>query len=174
MTENRLATFTGDGKYRRVEVRRVINAPIDKVWRAIVNADEVRRWWAAGEIGAREGGRIRLGLGDCGGGDDELPLDGRIKIFQPPHVLEFTWNEGYVPAMGLVRFDLIALDGNRTQVTIINLVPSKDIIPAAAGWHEIVDHLGNWLEGGQPHDAADDARFRELCALYESAADSAP
>lgn len=166
MDKSELASVSGHGQYRRVEVRRVVHAPIEKVWNAITRADEVRHWWAEGEIDAREGGRIKLGEDgeDCGPG-----LDGVIKVFQPPYIFEFTWNEAYVPAEGLVRFDLVEVDDTTTQVTLVELVPATDIVPAAAGWHEIVERLGRYVSSGEPVPVPpDDARFRELRSLYET------
>jgi len=170
MDKNELASVAGHGKYRRVEVKRVVNAPIDKVWNAITNADEVEKWWAAGEIDPKEGGQVKLGLGgeeaDCGG----LGLDGTIKVFQPPHIFEFTWHEAYDPAMGLVRFDLVELENNQTLVTLVNSVPSTDAVPAAAGWHEIVESLGTYVGGGKAAPLPkNENRFSELKAIYEAA-----
>ncbi len=164
------ASVAGAGGYRRVEVKRVVNASIKKVWKAITNQDEVAQWWAAGVIETKEGGRIRLGDSDEYCEEDGLALDGEIKVFQPPHIFEFTWNEAYQPAMGLVRFDLVELDDNTTLITLIQSVPSKDVIAAAAGWHQLSDRLGDYLLSGEfvpvPED---DSRFKELTAAYSSA-----
>ncbi len=171
MENNELASITGEGRYRRVEVRRVVNAPIEKVWNAITRADEVARWWAAGEIDAREGGRVKLADDDsC---DDTGPgLDGIVKVCLAPHVFEYSWNETYEPAQGLVRFDLIEIDDNTTQVTLVQTIPAADIVPAAAGWHEIVERLGRYVDSGQTVPIPDnDGRFRELQAVYEKLVD---
>jgi uncharacterized protein YndB with AHSA1/START domain len=165
--EEGFASVSGHGRYRRVEVRRVINAPIEKVWSAITNADEVRHWWAPGVIEPREGGRVKLddGDGNCG---DAPPLDGIVKVFLPPHVFEFTWNEATEPAQGLVRFDLAALDGDRTQITLTNLVLAKDILVVAVGWHLLVERVGQYIASNETL-AANPARERELYSLYEAA-----
>ena len=82
-----------------------------------------------------------------------LHLDGRVKVFLPPHVFEFTWNEAYDPAQGLVRFDLVELDGDRTQLTLINTVPSRHGTDASAGWRELMDRLRRFAETGAPVQA---------------------
>lgn len=156
---------SGHGKYRRVEVRRVVDAPIDRVWEAISSAEEMERWWSAGVLEGREGGRIHLHMDtdEC----DGLPLDGQIKVFLPPHVLEFTWHEAYDPAMGVVRFDLIEVEGGKTQVTLTNFVPADDVVPASAGWHEIVERLGTYVRTGERVPVPEgDSRFKELESLY--------
>jgi uncharacterized protein YndB with AHSA1/START domain len=166
MNRDELATVTGRGDYRRIEVRRVIRAPIEKVWSAITNADHVRHWWTAGVIDAREGGGIRLG-GEEAPGDGLFPLDGEIKVFEPPRIFEFTWNESYDPAQGLVRLDLVELDEGSTQVTLIHTVPSIHGALATAGWHQLVERLGYFVETGAP-PADDGDRFRELATMYET------
>ena len=167
MKNEELASITGQGRYRRVEVRRVVNAPIEKVWNAITRADGVAQWWASGEIDAREGGRVKLG--DTDACDDAGPgLDGIVKVCLAPHVFEYSWNEAYEPAQGLVRFDLVEIDDNTTQVTLVQTILAADIVPAAAGWHEIVERLGRYIDSGQTVPIPDnDGRFRELQAVYE-------
>lgn len=139
MNDDDRVDVTGKGKYRRIEVKRTVNAPIQRVWSAITNAEELGQWWDPGVIEPREGGRIKLDMDtdECGG----LPLDGEVKVFLPPYVFEFTWHEEYDPAKGVVRFDLIELDGDRTLVTLTNLVPFDDTEPASAGWQEIMGSL---------------------------------
>ncbi len=169
METNELGTISGHGKFRRVEVKRSLSAPIWKVWDAISNEEAVSQWWAKGAIDAREGGAVKLGA-DGENCDEGFPLEGTIKVFQAPHILEYTWNEGYEPAMGIVRFDLVELDENRTQLTLVQIVPSNDVIQAAAGWHQIVEHLGAFL--GDPEKGEileENDRYRELCSLYENA-----
>ncbi len=143
MKKDEYASASGHGKYRRVEVRRVVNAPIQRVWDAITNADEVGQWWAEGVIEPREGGRIKLGLDttECEG----LDLDGIVKVWLPPHIFEHTWHEQSDPAMGLVRWDLVELAEGETQITLTNLIPAEDEAPVIAGWQEIVGGLGTYL-----------------------------
>jgi uncharacterized protein YndB with AHSA1/START domain len=160
-----LAAVSGGGRYRRVEVNRVVRAPIQRVWRAITDPDEVRRWWATGDIEAREGGRVHLeGDGDCG--PDAIPLDGRIKVCLAPHVFEFTWNEAYDPAEGLVRFDLVEVDDATTLVTVVNLVPVRDVVEAAVGWHVLMDRLRECASGAAAA-VPDAGRLQALRAWYE-------
>jgi len=169
MRTNELGTINGQGPFRRVEVKRLLSAPIAKVWNAISEADEVGRWWAPGEIDPREGGRVQLGA-DGENCEEGFPLEGTIKVFQPPHILEYTWNEGYEPAMGMVRFDLVEVDENTTELTLVQIVPAKDVIQAAAGWHQIVEHLGLYVVDVNAVEVLEeDDRFSELCSLYEQA-----
>jgi uncharacterized protein YndB with AHSA1/START domain len=144
METNELNTIAGQGAFRRVELKRNLNAPIEKVWSAITNVDEVAKWWAPGVIEPREGGRFQLGMdtSECEG----FPLDGVIKVFEPPYLLEYTWNEDYVPAQGVVRIELLELDDNTTQLILIQSVPEKDAGEASKGWQEITDSLAEYIE----------------------------
>ena len=166
MDQLTMPTVVGQGKYRQIVVKREINAPIERVWRAITSAEEIGHWWAAGEIDAREGGRIRLGSDEY---DPAVgpPLNGIVKICVEPYIFEFVWHKDY-PQAGLVRFDLIELDANRTQVTLIQNVPAKDVVGATAGWYELIDRLGRYAVTQQPVPA-EPGRFAELKEAVVSA-----
>lgn len=157
------ALVSGGGPNRRIELKRVIRAPIRKVWDAITDPEQVKQWWGAGTVEAREGGRVCLqGDGEC---DPDAPsLDGRVKVCLPPHVFEFTWNEAYDPAEGLVRFDLIELDEATTLVTLVNVVPDSDRTAAAIGWHVLMDRLRDVVHGEVPVPEAE--RTEELSKVY--------
>ena len=165
MKSNELGKNAGHGKYRRIEVSRLVNAPIEKVWSAITDRDELCKWVGPCEIDAREGGRMKTHDSDCGG--DGHDQNGTIKVFQPPHVLEYTWNDKYVED-GLVRYDLVQLADNKTQITLVNTLISLDFISAAAGWHEMIERLCDSIDTGEvvPDD---ESRHQELYSLYETA-----
>jgi len=143
MSEEQTIDVAGSGQFRRVEVKRTLNAPIQRVWDAVTNSDEVAQWWAPGTIEPREGGMYHLGMdtSDC----DGLPLEGTIKVFQPPYVLEYTWNDDYIPAEGLVRIDLTELGPDKTLLVLVQSVPQEDIEAVSTGWAEIIDSLANHL-----------------------------
>lgn len=134
----------GGGKYRRIEVKRMINANINNVWAALTEAEQISQWWSPGILEPQEGGRIQLGNSDCA--DDGLPLDGKIKTFLPPHIFEFTWHEDYDPAAGLVRFELVEIDAKQTLLTVINSVPEHDQNAALGGWQEIAESLRDHVQ----------------------------
>jgi uncharacterized protein YndB with AHSA1/START domain len=45
MTDNNMAEPTTSGKQRDVVVTRVFNAPVEQVWKAWSDAEQVMRWW---------------------------------------------------------------------------------------------------------------------------------
>lgn len=150
------ASVAGSGPARRVEVQRTVNASIDVVWNAITNSAEVGEWWQPAEIDKREAGNIRVFMGDA------AMVDGTIKVFQPPYIFEFTWNDADENA-GLVRFDLVELSNTTTRITVIQYVPVSEVIPAAAGWHSIIECLVAYLRTGKPAEFdKDSSRFSAL------------
>ena len=155
-----LALVIGNGPARRVEVRRSIKAPIQRVWEAITDANEISSWWQPATFEKREGGRVRVFM-DAGG---DPFVDGIVKVFQPPYLLEFSWNEAD-DKPGLVRFDLVEESSDQTIVTFTQFVPVSEVIPAAAGWHDIVDRLASFLQTGAPGEG----RFSELMEIYKDA-----
>ena len=71
-------------------------------------------------------------------------FDGRMLVFDPPSVLEFTWGAD------LLRIELAA-DGTGTLLTLIDTF--DDLGKAArdaAGWHECLGRLASDLDGTPP------------------------
>jgi len=165
MSADQLGTIVGIGNYRRVEVTREVNAPVRQVWNAITNPAEAKLWAGPCEIDSREGGRIRFDSTDCEG--TGKGLDGTIKVFMPPHVFEYTWNDRFEEG-GLVRYDLVEVNENKTRITLVNTLNSTDYASAAAGWHEMLEKLEHSITTGEA--AADiEERGRELYTLYKTA-----
>jgi len=146
MSNLELDSVIGGGKYRRIEVKRMINANINDVWSALTDAEQIGQWWSPGILEPEEGGRIQLGNTDCA--DDGFPLDGRVKTYLPPYIFEFTWHEGYNPADGLVRFELIEIEEKQTLLLVINSVPEHDQHAALGGWQEIAESLRDHVQRG--------------------------
>lgn len=141
------SSVSGTEQYRRIEIKRSLDAPIQRVWNAITDPASIQSWWSPGTLEPREGGRIALTNGEEQSCDSELlPLDGRVKVFLPPYVFEFIWHEEYDPAEGLVRFDLIEQGPQSTLLTVINIVPFAHEVGASAGWLEIVDSLSAYIQ----------------------------
>jgi len=169
MKDTELASVTGGGQYRQVIVKRQINAPIERVWRALTSSEEIHHWWAAGVIEAREGGKIRLGdQSEPCGADAGLPLDGTVKVCIAPNIFEFVWHDNY-PDAGLVRFDLLEIDETTTQITLVQNVPVKDIVLATAGWYELAERLSVYSTTNEAVPIYNDPnRFDKLKGLFKN------
>lgn len=71
---------TADGRCV-LRFERTLNHPVDKVWRAITDPEELKHWFPAGiEADWRQGGELRWVWGG-----DEPDLLGTITEWDPPH-----------------------------------------------------------------------------------------
>lgn len=166
MTEEDLARVSGGGNIRRIEISRDLRAPIERVWKALTESDQISQWWHPGVIEPREGGRFALDMGaDCEPGAPSL--DGIIKVFRPPHIFEYTWNESDKETV-IVRFELLALASETTRVTIISHADKKDLLVVSVGWHEIIDRLRTFIATDAFAPAANDQQLASLAERYQS------
>lgn len=109
-------------------------------------------------------------MADRVGGDVsfEMGARGRVTVFEPPHILEYTWNErdsscGPV-ADALVRWEL-AQDGDRVRLTLTHSrLPDNELIAHGAGWHTFLERLQACAESRDPGSI--EPRFAQLKAEY--------
>lgn len=165
------ANIQGDGAVRRVALSNTFNAPLETVWQAVTTVDQVKLWWPdwqpGGVIEPAEGGTIRLG--------DGAWIDGIVKLWRPPHIFEFTWQEQPddtaswhdAATRSLLRMDLVELSRSSTLLHLVQFMPAASSVGGAAGWHHFVgERLKSLLETGEVTDTAN--RFEELVALYSA------
>jgi uncharacterized protein YndB with AHSA1/START domain len=123
---------------------RRLSHPVDVVWRAITESDELEHWFPS-----------RVVVGDLRPGAEltfefeDMPLDapptmtGRVTEFDPPRVFAFYWGDDHL------RFQLEPLDGE--QACLLSLTVLLDSREKAArdgaGWHVCLDRLEQLLAG---------------------------
>jgi len=169
--EQKYAEIQGEGAVARVALTNTFAASLASVWEAITTLEQIQQWWPdwqpGGIIEPMEGGTIRLGDGSW--------IDGQIKTWRPPHILEFTWQEQpagdpdwYEAATcSLLRIDLVELGAAKTGLNLIQFMPAASAVGGAAGWHHFAgERLQSLLETGQVEDTA--GRFEELVELYSA------
>lgn len=98
------------------EVRRelVVEAPLERVWRAINEPDELVRWFPdkIAEVDPRPGGAIRIEWQD---GEFD---DGTVDVVEEPSRFAFRWHgAGFGSAETLVEFTLETVEGG-TRVVV--------------------------------------------------------
>jgi uncharacterized protein YndB with AHSA1/START domain len=118
--------------------------PIDVVWRAITEPDELAHWFPStlrvAEL--RAGAELRFEF-------EHMPLDapstmaGRVTEFDPPRLFGFFWGEDHL------RFELEPLDGEEACLLRLTvLLDARDKAARdAAGCHVCLDRLELLLDG---------------------------
>jgi uncharacterized protein YndB with AHSA1/START domain len=127
---------TGDKPILRFE--RFLPRPIDDVWRAVTDPEEMRVWFPT---------RIEVDRWETGATlrhhFDDQPLDpipGTVVECAPPHRLVFTWGED------TIGFELSPADGGTTFVLTEELGASK-AARNAAGWEICLERLVDEVTG---------------------------
>ena len=145
-------------------VRR-LPGPIDRVWRYLTDPAEMSKWFTNGTVADHVGGDVRLGIG----------THGRVTAYQPPHLLEYTWNKdgscdedpSATPTVidSIVRWEL-AEEGDRVRLTLTHSrLPETELVGHSAGWHTYLDRLRAFAES-RPLDSVAET-FARLKAEYE-------
>lgn len=136
------ATKTGDGRYE-LRFERRLSHPVDKVWSALTEPDELAGWLAASDVELTEGGRIELRWLNTDAGGNAAVMRGTITRLEPPRLIEY---DGDIH--GLLRWELRE-DGDGCLLTLTNRTPASDdwLTETRAGWHIHLDHLEDALDG---------------------------
>lgn len=130
---------------------RYLKFPIDRVWRAITDPNEVRGWLRGMDIDARVGGAITLRFPGDKMEAGSSAAKGQITAFEPPFLIEY-WtnivNSQNEKARHIMRWQLKEQqDGcllNFSTTFNLGERASNSII---CGWHHCLELLENSLEG---------------------------
>jgi uncharacterized protein YndB with AHSA1/START domain len=148
-----MARFTDRGTLVLV---RHFPGPISRVWAYLTDPKLLAKWLSDGVVGSCAGGEVRFDMG----------AHGHITAYEPPHLLEYTWNEEEAScgpvADALVRWDL-AEDGDRVRLTLTHSrLPEAELIAHGAGWHAFLERLLDAIEGREPRSIEEAyARYKE-------------
>ncbi|HVA60215.1 MAG TPA: SRPBCC family protein [Mycobacteriales bacterium] len=132
-----------------------INAPLETVWTAITEPEQVARFFHGQHLEAdyRVGGRIRSWSPD----HSEQWGDNLIEEYDPPHRLVHTWKSLYDADMAAepasrVTWELEAADVDTTKLTLVHdrLDDSPKTAASVVGWAWILSNLKTVLETGAP------------------------
>ena len=156
-----LGTFERQGDVVDLRYERRYPRPIETVWAALTEPARLGDWLGQALVEPHVGGRYELFI------ERPRPMTGRIVTWQPPRLLEFSWDTGDAPAT-LVRCELSpddAGDGKGTRLVFthkaMGFVWIGLVLP---GWHTHLERLASLLEGHALGDSM--PRWRELQAIY--------
>lgn len=91
---------------RELRFERLLEAPVDKVWRWLVEPELRARWFMGGPTEPRVGGRLGLTFDHASLSDGDVPTPERyaanvgrswhetITRLEPPRLIAFTWDGG--------------------------------------------------------------------------------
>ncbi|WP_148573274.1 SRPBCC family protein [Nocardioides caldifontis] len=159
---------TDEGTYVEVDGRpavrfeRIYPHPVERVWRAVTDPDELRGWFPSPEvtIEPREGGTITMA------GDPYAPeaSTSRVLVWDPPSRFSFEW-DGDELHLTLAPHE----DGCR--LTFVNVLATEGSAARnAAGWEVCLRSLGEVLAGrpgGDQHGSMEE--FRPMLERYKAA-----
>jgi uncharacterized protein YndB with AHSA1/START domain len=124
------------------EVRRevVVEAPIERVWRAITEPDQLVRWFPdkIAEVDLRPGGAMRIEWRD---GEFD---DGTVQVVEAPARFLFRWHgAGFDSPETSVEFTLEAVEGGTRVVVVESGFSRVREDKRESAWH---DNDGGWAK----------------------------
>jgi uncharacterized protein YndB with AHSA1/START domain len=135
-----------DGRHRLV-FQRELNHPIDRVWAAITEPEEIEAWLARAEVDLATGGRVALtwlNTDEEGKRYEAADATGTITRLEPPRLIEYDTD-----VHGRLTWELRP-EGDRTHLTftVVIAMPDEHVPDNQAGWHVHLDFLDDWLDDG--------------------------
>jgi uncharacterized protein YndB with AHSA1/START domain len=154
-----------DGRFE-LRFARHLAHPIDKVWRAITDPEQLRAWFpAAVDMDLAVGAKLRFELTPEAQQRHEIPDEdmtsyGEVVAVDPPRLLEYTWSGE------ILRWELEpTADGCRLRLT--NVFDDRAMAADdGAGWHVALEALGMALDGREVDRPALFGRADEMTGTY--------
>ncbi|MEI9927448.1 MAG: SRPBCC family protein [Sphingomonas sp.] len=141
-----------------IRFERLLDAPVETVWRYLTDAELRGQWFAAGTVEPREGGALELVFDHDALSTDIVPYPERFACskgfvacetvvrFEPPRVFAFTF-EGQGDS--IATFELFpAGDRTRLVLTHSGISSLANCIDFGGGWHAHLAALEAKLAGG--------------------------
>jgi uncharacterized protein YndB with AHSA1/START domain len=158
--EGTFATIDGRPALR---FERRLPHPVEAVWSAVTNPDELASWFpAAVTVDLRQGGAMTFVFPDEG----LPPGNGVVKEYDPPHHFAFDWDGT------LLQFELEPQDGGAAcLLRFTHFLQDRDAAARdLAGWHVCLDRMEQHLAGDSA-TAPTSEPTGEWRALYEKYVD---
>lgn len=117
--------------------------PIEQVWAAITEPEQLLAWLGEAEIEPVSGGHIQVRWLNSDRQGNSAIMQATITQFEPPHLLEYAGD-----IHGVLRFELRE-EGTGCCLTFSSTLPAPNayLSESLAGWHSHLDFLEEALEG---------------------------
>ena len=128
-----------DGRHRLVLDRRLAH-PVERVWSAVTEADQLSRWFPARvRLELRIGAPVHFAMDQ-----DEFAADGVVREVDPPRLLAFTWGADEL------RIELVP-DGDGCHLRFSHTFGDHaGAASFASGWDACLNGLDEVLAGREP------------------------
>jgi uncharacterized protein YndB with AHSA1/START domain len=137
-------TLERRGDHDLIRFERRLSHPVERVWRALTEPDEIAAWLAEADLELREGGTVVLSWQNTDDEGNTAIARGIVSALEPSRLIEFDTD-----IHGRLRWELVP-DGDGTILTFTAEVdlPDDYRTEVLAGWHIHLDHLEEVLAGG--------------------------
>jgi uncharacterized protein YndB with AHSA1/START domain len=140
-----------------IHFERRLSHPIERVWAALTEPDELIRWWGEAEVELVVGGRFKLRWLNTDEEGNSVEMDAEITELESPRRLEIAglWYSGGPDGDRVdekqtsLRWELES-DRDSTVLRFWNALglSDKERTQVPAGWHFHLDALATVLDGG--------------------------
>jgi uncharacterized protein YndB with AHSA1/START domain len=137
-------------------IERLLPGPIERIWAYLTEPEKRRKWFGAGLMELRVGGRVALQFRFSElttekappNKDDSCEVSGQVTQCDPPRLLSYSWGDG--PGASEVTFELTH-QGNSVLLVITHrrLGGLGKMTSVASGWHTHLGILEDHLSGRQ-------------------------
>lgn len=139
-------TLVVTGSTALIAFERRLDHPVEVVWAALTDPDQLAAWLGPGTLEPRIGGEVSLRTGPADRPERQGTISGRVLAWDPPRLLEHEWKQPGLD-LSVVRYELEP-DANGT---ILKFSHRRTVAPGAtggrAGWHAYLDRLAAHLDG---------------------------
>lgn len=145
-----------------VRLERMLPGPIERVWAYLTESEKRGKWFAAGSMELRAGGKLEFHFHNSKLAPQAEPTPERFKQYEgmtssgqvtrcePPHLLSFTWSDEQA-GESEVTFELADRNGEVLMVLTHRRLPNRaEMVSVASGWHVHVGVLVDQLNGHEP------------------------
>lgn len=154
---DRLGVIERQGDHIDVSFERLYRRPVESVWKALTDPTRLADWMGESYIEPFVGGRYETML------DGLKPMRGRVRIWEPPTLLEYDFRNDHAP-QSVARWELSPAENGTRVIFRHSGMPYANANLMMPGWHVYLTHLGASLEGAPLEDFT--TAWRKMQDIY--------